>query len=556
MKSIILAATLAVLIYVSLWAQPACVWSDFISKDTIGYDSAEQMIIDSHGNIYIAGYSDATPNGRYDAASAKIDSAGSIIWKNFYDNQGNYDVAHGITFDNNGNTYVAGVSGISTGEAVFIVKYDSLGNQLWASLHTGQEGTNPLNRETAITCDSLGNSYICFGGWRREIGFPEYMTVAKYGPDGGLLHEMTLDMASSAYSNRILLNGNDLYAVGNIENPNNSDNINILLVKLNTDCDTIWTRQFGIPDSQLNEASVLVADNDGNLIIGGTALAIEGGWRPLIAKFDPDGNLLWYDILYSEAFSGTSSIKVDITGNIYCQGTYNNIPYPYWRGTNFFTAKYSPVGEQLWFNGFSDGRTAYDYHSDMSIDVFGNAYAACTSRSGDNNSATMIKYNAAGGLEWVTGYEAPGDADGGCGEIEIDDAGNLYITGVVDTDPSPSDSLRPGVNFDILVAKFDNEHTSIWSGNGNIPEQISLFHNYPNPFNAQTTISYSLSESGPATLTIYNLLGQKVAVLFDGVQTAGEHKTVWDAGNQTSGIYFYRISAGRFIKSEKMLLLK
>jgi hypothetical protein len=89
-----------------------------------------------------------------------------------------------------------------------------------------------------------------------------------------------------------------------------------------------------------------------------------------------------------------------------------------------------------------------------------------------------------------------------------------------------------------------------------IPKKASLLYNYPNPFNAQTTISYSLSESCPVTLTIYNLLGQKVAVLFDGVQTAGEHKTVWDAGNQTSGIYFYRISAGRFNKSEKMLLLK
>jgi hypothetical protein len=89
-----------------------------------------------------------------------------------------------------------------------------------------------------------------------------------------------------------------------------------------------------------------------------------------------------------------------------------------------------------------------------------------------------------------------------------------------------------------------------------LPKSPNLLSSYPNPFNAQTTISYSLAEPGPVTLTIYNLLGQKVATLYDGVQTAGEHKTVWDAGNQTSGIYFYRISAGRFIKSEKMLLLK
>jgi hypothetical protein len=89
-----------------------------------------------------------------------------------------------------------------------------------------------------------------------------------------------------------------------------------------------------------------------------------------------------------------------------------------------------------------------------------------------------------------------------------------------------------------------------------IPISFALYQNYPNPFNAQTTISYSLAEPGPVTLTIYNLLGQKVATLFDGVQAVGEHKVVWDAGNQTSGIYFYRISAGGYTKSEKMLLLK
>jgi hypothetical protein len=75
------------------------------------------------------------------------------------------------------------------------------------------------------------------------------------------------------------------------------------------------------------------------------------------------------------------------------------------------------------------------------------------------------------------------------------------------------------------------------------PNTISLLQNYPNPFNAQTTISYSLAEPGPVTLTIYNLLGQKVATLFDGIQPAGEHKAVWDASNMTSGVYFARLNS-------------
>ena len=88
------------------------------------------------------------------------------------------------------------------------------------------------------------------------------------------------------------------------------------------------------------------------------------------------------------------------------------------------------------------------------------------------------------------------------------------------------------------------------------PNTFSLRQNYPNPFNAQTTISYSLSEPGPVTLTIYNLLGQKVATLFDGVQTAGEHRLVWDASDMTSGLYFSRLENGGSGSTAQMILLR
>lgn len=91
---------------------------------------------------------------------------------------------------------------------------------------------------------------------------------------------------------------------------------------------------------------------------------------------------------------------------------------------------------------------------------------------------------------------------------------------------------------------------------GQAPGVFYLAQNYPNPFNAQTTISYSLPETGPVTLTIYNILGQKVATLFDGIQTSGEHRVVWDAKNQPSGIYFTRLESGDHKSSSQMLLLK
>jgi hypothetical protein len=90
----------------------------------------------------------------------------------------------------------------------------------------------------------------------------------------------------------------------------------------------------------------------------------------------------------------------------------------------------------------------------------------------------------------------------------------------------------------------------------NIPRQFALSQNYPNPFNAQTTISYTLPSAGPSTLAIYNIMGQKVASLVDGMQEAGEHRATWDASMEASGIYLYRIKAGEKIETRRMLLLK
>jgi parallel beta-helix repeat protein len=88
------------------------------------------------------------------------------------------------------------------------------------------------------------------------------------------------------------------------------------------------------------------------------------------------------------------------------------------------------------------------------------------------------------------------------------------------------------------------------------PEQFSLSQNYPNPFNATTTIKYALPEAGQVRIDIYDLLGRKVETLVDEEKQAGQHQAVWDASRHSSGVYFYRIEAGDFAETRKMILLK
>jgi len=89
-----------------------------------------------------------------------------------------------------------------------------------------------------------------------------------------------------------------------------------------------------------------------------------------------------------------------------------------------------------------------------------------------------------------------------------------------------------------------------------VPKTLELKQNFPNPFNPVTTIAYSVPERSHVRLKVYNILGQEVATLVDRMQNAGEHQVAWEASNQASGVYFYRLSFQNKVLTKKMALLK
>jgi hypothetical protein len=89
-----------------------------------------------------------------------------------------------------------------------------------------------------------------------------------------------------------------------------------------------------------------------------------------------------------------------------------------------------------------------------------------------------------------------------------------------------------------------------------IPKEFKLMQNYPNPFNPSTTIEYSIPENSVVTLKVYDVVGKEVAVLIDKYQTQGSYIVNWNASKLSSGIYIYRLSAGNYTDSKKMVLSK
>lgn len=94
-----------------------------------------------------------------------------------------------------------------------------------------------------------------------------------------------------------------------------------------------------------------------------------------------------------------------------------------------------------------------------------------------------------------------------------------------------------------------------------LPDAFCLSQNYPNPFNPSTVIEYSIPRRSQVEITLYNLLGQKVKTLVDKVEPAGNYSAYWNGTDYSgkpvaSGVYLYRLKAGDFVETRKMILLK
>ncbi|MCX6142142.1 MAG: T9SS type A sorting domain-containing protein, partial [Ignavibacteriales bacterium] len=117
------------------------------------------------------------------------------------------------------------------------------------------------------------------------------------------------------------------------------------------------------------------------------------------------------------------------------------------------------------------------------------------------------------------------------------------------------------VYFDDLTVQKVGTTTGVSSGNSSIPKVFELSNNYPNPFNPSTKIQFAVPNEQNISLVIYNLLGQRIRTLVQGVYAAGQYTVTWDGKDQVgrtleSGVYIYRLETGSIALVKKMLMLK
>ncbi len=136
-----------------------------------------------------------------------------------------------------------------------------------------------------------------------------------------------------------------------------------------------------------------------------------------------------------------------------------------------------------------------------------------------------------------------------------DELWHSVLTGKFSLTAGQQSITLKGTDVNIDFVQFLHDITTGVEGE-RVPNGFALHQNYPNPFNPSTTINFSLGKPSPVKLTVYNLLGQKVATVIDRPMSAGNHTVVFDAKRLGSGLYFYRLEAGKFKSHKRMMLIK
>lgn len=566
---------------------------------------------DSEGNVYATGWfwetvdfdpdgtTELTSFGIFDCFFVKYSPEGSLIWAKQIGGTSS-DYTMDMHIDKNDAIHLvgkfggtvdfdpgAGISNLTaTGSDAFFAKYDTDGGLVWAK-NFGGAGYTQGNK---ITVDGDGN-IILFGDFSsstldvdpaggttltRSGSYETYF--AKYNSSGVLQWGTNIGGADSDYSGNLDTDASgNVFIIGRFAgtinlNPlgtettvsSNNSSTDFFFAKYSPNGILDWG--YSIGSTSTDNGECIKVDQNGDCFITGSFfntcdfdpsgvtynLTSNGSGDFYLAKYSGDGNFIWANNFGDASFTDRGiSLDTDATDRIYVSGYYRN------------TVDFDPGAStcNLTSNGQTDTFIAKYEGNDTdngALPVELSAFSAYVNESSVN-------------LIWQTttevnnyGFQVQRTKDKVQSESEWETIGFIKGHGTTnspnkyeftDSELHESEVIRYRLKQIDLDGMF--EYSDVVEVEVNyLPTEFALEQNYPNPFNPATTIEYSLPGEENVELKIYDILGNEVKILVNGKQEAGFYKVNFNASNLASGLYIYRIQAGKFRQTRKMLLMK
>jgi hypothetical protein len=513
------------------------------------YANGLALTLDAVGYVYVTG-----PYGSsflYDYATLKYNRAGDTVWVGRYNGPADSDdVASAIAVDPSGNIYVTGGSkGVGTSDDFCTIKYDRAGGQKWIARYNGPANSQDI--ANAIAVDA--NKYVYVTGWSYGSGSDiDYATV-KYDSLGNELWARRYNGPANSRDNPLTL---AVDTVGNVcvtgLSAAGGGAYDYATIMYNGAGDTLWVRRYSglIGGGGFNVARAVAVDAAGNAYVTGASEGFGTGRDFATIKYNGSGDTLWVR-RYNGPVNGQDeawALAVDQDGNVYVTGQSASSSDP----ADFATVKYDRNGDQRWVARYNGPGNQEDVAKHVAVDAQGNVYVAGRSIGlTPNGDYCTVKYDSLGNQLWVARYDGPANNYDDIFGLAVDDSGNVYVTGISDGNVAP-------VMCTIKYRQFVGVEGLTPSG---VPLQFKLSQNAPNPWASGTRISYTLSHEAQVALRVYNPAGQLVRTLVDGGESAGFKQVAWDGRDDggrrvPSGVYFYRLQAGAFSDTKKMVLIR
>ena len=298
-------------------------WAQRYNGPGNGYDAPYGIALDGSGNVYVTGTSTGDGTG-FDYTTIKYNTDGQLQWAQSYNGSGNgYDAALSLAVDASGNVYLTGLSTSQNGLGDCVtIKYDTDGNQQWAKVYDGPANGNDYGN--SITVDGSDNVYVTGSSTGIKTG-GDYLTL-KYDSSGQQQWASTYSSAGSNLDEgrSVGLDGSgNVYVTGVLaysEGKASTDNWGT--IKYDSTGAEQWVRVYDGPAHFADEAFSIAVDANGNSYVVGYGHGLTSGSDLISVKYDTDGVEQWVQA-YDGPLHGTDSgfdITLDLQGNIYVVG--------------------------------------------------------------------------------------------------------------------------------------------------------------------------------------------------------------------------------------------
>ncbi len=228
--------------------------------------------------------------------------------------------------------------------------------------------------------------------------------------------------------------------------------IDFTVIKYNSDGVTLWISRYNGPGNAADDAYLVKVDNLGNVYVSGASTGSGSGLDYCVVKYNSTGVQQWAS-RYNGPGNATDevySLQIDNSGNVYITGYSNGGA----SGDDMCTIKYNSSGVQQWLVRYNGSANNDDYGNSIQIDGAGNSYiTGAVTRTGSDLDYITIKYNANGNQIWAVFYNGPGNSEDFPSSNAIDANGNIYVTGY---------SIGSGTGRDYCTIKYNNSGIQQW----------------------------------------------------------------------------------------------